>query len=52
MKKGEKGIRILAPCKYKVESEEMDENGDPKMMELTGFRVVTVFDYAQTEGRA
>ena len=51
VKKGEKGIRILAPCKYKVESEEMDENGEPKMMELTGFRVVTVFDYAQTEGR-
>ena len=28
VKKGEKGIRILAPCKYKVESEEMDENGE------------------------
>lgn len=51
VKKGEKGIKILAPCKYKVETEEKDENGDPKLMELTGFRVVTVFDYTQTEGR-
>ena len=51
VKKGEKGIKILAPCKYKVETEEKDENGDPKLKELTGFRVVTVFDYAQTEGK-
>ena len=51
VKKGEKGIKILAPCKYKVETEEKDENGDPKLMELTGFRVVTVFDLAQTEGK-
>ena len=33
-------------------SEHRDENGAPKLMELTGFRVVTVFDYAQTEGSA
>ena len=51
VKKGEKGIKILAPCKYKVETEEKDENGDPKLKELTGFRVVTVFDLAQTEGK-
>ena len=51
VKKGEKGIKILAPCKYKVETDEKDENGDPKLMELTGFRVVTVFDLAQTEGK-
>ena len=36
VRKGEKGIKILAPCKYKVETDENDENGDPKMMELTG----------------
>lgn len=51
VRKGEKGIKILAPCKYKVETEEKDENGDPKMMELTGFRVVSVFALEQTEGK-
>ena len=51
VRKGEKAIKILAPCKYKVETEEKDENGDPKMMELTGFRVVSVFALEQTEGK-
>ena len=51
VRKGEKGIKILAPCKYKVETEEKDENGDPKLMELTGFRVVSVFALEQTEGK-
>ena len=51
VRKGEKAIKILAPCKYKVETEEKDVNGDPKMMELTGFRVVSVFALEQTEGK-
>ena len=51
VRKGEKGIKILAPCKYKVETGEKDENGDPKIMELTGFRVVSVFALEQTEGK-
>ena len=51
VRKGEKAIKILAPCKYKVETEEKDENGEPKMMELTGFRVVSVFALEQTEGK-
>ncbi len=51
VRKGEKGIKILAPCKYKVELDERDENGEPKTEERDGFRVVTVFDLAQTEGR-
>ena len=51
VRKGEKGIRILAPCRYKVELEEKDDNGDPKTMDMTGFRVVTVFDVGQTEGK-
>jgi len=45
VKKGEKGIKILAPYKYKVEMDEKDENGKPKQIELTGFRIVTVFAY-------
>lgn len=51
VKKGEKGIKILAPYKYKVETEERDENGDPEQIEMTGFRIVTVFAYEQTEGK-
>ena len=51
MKKGEKGIKIIAPCKYKVELEDKDENGDPRIEIRDGFKIVTVFDYSQTEGK-
>ena len=51
VRKGEKGIKIIAPCKYKVELDEQDENGNQKVAEYTGFKVATVFDYAQTEGK-
>lgn len=50
VRKGEKGIKIIAPCKYKVELEEKDDDGNQKVAEYTGFKVATVFDYAQTEG--
>lgn len=50
VRKGEKGIRILAPCKYKVEKDAADD-GDKEIVEITGFRVVSVFAYEQTEGR-
>ena len=50
VRKGEKGIKIIAPCKYKVELEEKDNDGNQKVAEYTGFKVATVFDYAQTEG--
>lgn len=50
VRKGEKGIRILAPCKYKVEKDAAEE-GDKEIIEITGFRVVSVFAYEQTEGR-
>jgi antirestriction protein ArdC len=42
VKKGEKAIRILAPCKYKKE----DDEG----YTINGFRVVSVFDLEQTDG--
>ena len=50
VRKGEKGIKIIAPCKYKVELEEKDEDGNQKIAERTGFKVVTTFDISQTEG--
>ncbi len=49
VKKGEHGIRILAPYKYKVEVE--DSNGDKQIIEKIGFKLAYVFDYAQTEGK-
>ena len=51
VRKGEKGIKIIAPCKYKVELEERDDEGNQKIAEYMGFKVTTVFDVAQTEGK-
>lgn len=45
VRKGEKGIKILAPCKYKL-----DPENDDSPYEIRGFRVVTVFDVSQTDG--
>ena len=50
VRKGEKGIKIIAPCKYKVELDEKDEDGKQKIAERTGFKVVTTFDISQTDG--
>jgi hypothetical protein len=48
VKKGEHGIRILAPIIRKVEQE---RNGKTEeVIKPVNFRVVAVFDYAQTEG--
>jgi antirestriction protein ArdC len=44
VRKGEKGIQIMAPIPKKVE-----ENGEEKQI-IVGFRTVTVFDISQTEG--
>lgn len=49
VKKGEKGIAIFAPCKYKTKIE--DDNGEEKnVQQIRGFRVVHVFDISQTKG--
>jgi len=49
VKKGEKGIAIFAPCRYRTKIE--DDNGEEKsFQQLRGFRVVHVFDISQTEG--
>lgn len=64
--KGERGIRILAPAPYKIKEEQekidpvtnepvLDRDGMPVMEEveikIPAFRVVTVFDYSQTDGK-
>lgn len=61
VKKGEKGIRILAPSPYKITVELKDsqghtaigQDGKPETKEVTipAFKMVTVFDVSQTEGK-
>lgn len=66
VKKGEKGIRILAPAPYKIKEEQektdpetgeivLDKNGMPVIEEvevkIPAFRVVSVFDVSQTDGK-
>lgn len=66
VKKGEKGIRILAPAPYKVKEEQekldpetneimLDKEGKPIMEEvevtIPAFRAISVFDVSQTDGR-
>jgi antirestriction protein ArdC len=46
VRKGEHGIRILAPCRVKARDETEGEAG----YRLVGFRCVSVFDVSQTDG--
>lgn len=64
VKKGEKGIRILAPAPYKIEKEQdkLDSNGKAILdkdgeavkekveINLTAFKPCSTFDISQTEG--
>ena len=64
VKKGEKGIKILAPAPYKVKQKMekrgeqgkpiLDKDGKPlteeKTVQIPAFKVVSVFDVSQTEG--
>ncbi len=52
VKRGEKGIQILAPViGYRSKKDETDEEATAqKQPMLTGFRIVHVFDYSQTTG--
>lgn len=45
VRKGERGIRILAPCRYKVETDDGED-----AWRLSGFTAVSVFDISQTDG--
>lgn len=49
VRKGEKGISILAPCTYKAKVTN-DQTGEEERVGVRGFRAVSVFDVAQTEG--
>ena len=49
VKKGEKGIAIFAPCKYKTKVED-DDGNEKSFQQIRGFRIVYVFDISQTEG--
>jgi DNA primase len=49
VKKGEKGIAIFAPCKYRRTIENQDGE-EQTLQSIRGFRVVSVFDISQTEG--
>lgn len=64
--KGEKGIQILAPAPYKIKKEEvkldpitdlpvLDKDGKPvveeKEVTIPAFKVVSVFDVSQTNGK-
>lgn len=66
VKRGEKGIRIIAPVPVTVKEElekldpvtqepMLDEHGDPVMEEveirMPNFKVISVFDVSQTEGK-
>lgn len=64
VKRGEKGIRILAPAPYKLEQERdklddkgravLDKDGEPVketvQINVTAFKPVSTFDLSQTEG--
>lgn len=49
VRKGEKGIWILAPMVYKSDSAE-ESNGDEPTKIIRGFKPVAVFDVSQTDG--
>lgn len=52
VKKGEKGIKIIAPTKYKIKEEQENEDGIVEEIELErlGYKIAYVFDISQTEG--
>lgn len=54
VRKGEKGITILAPCPHKFRKEVTNEDGTVEEVEVayTSFKPTTVFDISQTDGEA
>ncbi len=52
VRKGERGISILAPLLRKPTADEVGAGADPDRRVPYGFRAVAVFDYAQTDAVA
>jgi DNA primase len=50
VRKGEKGMAILAPCVYRQKVDDENDGEQRELRSLRGFRVAHVFDIAQTEG--
>lgn len=50
VRKGERGIAILAPCVYKRSSVDDTTGEESTVRRLAGFRVAHVFDIGQTDG--
>jgi antirestriction protein ArdC len=50
VRKGEKGLRILAPCRVKVADWDGSEGERGSAFRVVGFRCVSVFDVSQTDG--
>ena len=50
VKKGEVSFKVLAPCSYKREVEK-DEGSSETVSGIAGFKVVSVFDVSQTDGK-
>jgi hypothetical protein len=48
VRKGEKGLAIFAPCKYRTKIED-DDGNEKTFQQLGGFRVVHVFDTLSRE---
>jgi antirestriction protein ArdC len=57
VRKGERGLKIFAPCRYRLSAKEAaelgpsayDNQGQPRVV-VRGFKIEYVFDIAQTEG--
>jgi antirestriction protein ArdC len=52
VRKGEKGLKILAPCTYPVAKLMKDDGTEETIRQARGFRAVSVFDISQTDGEA
>ena len=50
VRKGEKGLRILAPCTYKRTDADPDTGEETTARHVGGFRGAAVFDISQTDG--
>ncbi len=49
--KGTKSIKILAPVKWKKETDKEDEDGNAIVKQGLGFRAISMFDRSQTSAR-